>query len=95
MIKQAIEMTKQARLRAFIDIANGRQVMTSNKIEHCEACEQSGGFYTSGVPGILAHMKDGKVHPDAKPERCDACERFSSDAAAAAELQRLGLYSSD
>ena len=54
----------------------------------CEACEELKGFFTSGVPGVLAHMVDGKPHPDAIPERCDTCCRFPSDESAAQELHK-------
>lgn len=57
--------------------------MTEQK---CESCEVPGGFYTSGTPGVLAHMKEGKPHPEAKPERCDTCCRFPSDKAATEAL---------
>ena len=55
----------------------------------CE-CGQPGYFF-SGVPGILAHMEDGKLAPDAKVERCNLCQRYSSDAAALERLRELGL----
>ena len=57
--------------------------------EPCD-CELPGDFHT-GVPGILAAMKDGRVAPQAVVERCDQCCRFESDAAALARLVELGL----
>jgi len=48
------------------------------------------GFYYSGVPGIIAHMKDGRLAPGAKVERCDLCRRYPSDAAALQRLRELG-----
>jgi hypothetical protein len=55
----------------------------------CE-CEGSGYFH-SGVPGILAHFEQGRLAPDAVVERCDLCQRYSSDAAALCALQERGL----
>ena len=54
----------------------------------CE-CEKPGHF-CSGVPGILAHMEDGRLAPGAKVERCDLCQLYSTDEAALAKLQELG-----
>jgi hypothetical protein len=59
--------------------------------EPCE-CEAPGEF-CCGVPGVLAHLENGKVAPYFQVERCDACERFKSDAAAAEKLRELGLFS--
>jgi len=58
----------------------------------CE-CELPGDFYT-GVPGILAAMENGRLAPGAVVERCDLCERYPSDVAAAAKLHELGLAAS-
>ena len=55
----------------------------------CE-CELPGDF-CSGVPGVLAAMDNGRLHPQAVVERCDLCCRFDSDAAARARLVELGL----
>ncbi len=52
-------------------------------------CEQPGDF-CSGVPGILAHMEDGRVTDKAQVERCGLCCRYPSDAAALEKLQGLG-----
>jgi hypothetical protein len=54
-------------------------------------CELSGDF-CCGVPGVLAYLEYGRVPPDCQVERCDACERFASDAAAVARLRELGLF---
>lgn len=54
----------------------------------CE-CEEPGSFY-SGVPGILAHVENGKLTPGAKVERCDLCQRYPSDEAALGKLRELG-----
>jgi hypothetical protein len=53
-------------------------------------CEQE-GFFRSGVPGILAHMRDGRLASGAKVERCDACQRYATDQAAYDQLVALGL----
>jgi hypothetical protein len=53
-------------------------------------CEQPGHF-CSGVPGILAHVKNGHVAPNTDVERCDLCERYPSDEAARGKLRELGL----
>jgi len=50
-------------------------------------CEAPGAFFTSGVPGIVAHLDDGKLAPDATVERCDMCRRYATDAAALKALQ--------
>jgi hypothetical protein len=39
-------------------------------------CEQPGYFY-SGIPGILAHVENGKI--TSTVERCDSCIRFKTD----------------
>ena len=56
---------------------------------HCE-CENS-GYFNSGIPGIIAHVENGRLAGDAKVERCDLCQRYNSDEAALAELQRRGI----
>ena len=55
----------------------------------CE-CELP-GFFCSGVPGILAHMENGRLAEGSDVERCDLCCRYPSDAAAREKLQELGL----
>ena len=59
----------------------------------CE-CELPGPF-SCGVPGVLAWMKDGRVAPGARVERCDECQRLPSDEAARAKLVELGLADAD
>jgi hypothetical protein len=54
------------------------------------ACELPGTF-CSGVPGILAHVENGRLVPGTKVERCDACERYPSDQAALEKLLELGI----
>ena len=55
---------------------------------HCE-CE-SPGFFCSGVPGILAHMENGRLAKGAQVNRCDLCQRYPSDVAAFEKLRELG-----
>ena len=52
-------------------------------------CERSGHF-CSGVPGILAHMENGRLAPGAKVERCDLCQRYPTDEAALKKFRELG-----
>jgi len=59
------------------------------QVSTCE-CEQPGYFH-SGVPGILAHVQDGRLAEGAGVERCDQCQRFAMDADALAELVRRGI----
>jgi hypothetical protein len=56
----------------------------------CE-CQEPGGFFHSGVPGILAHMGAGGVASGTKVYRCDQCQRYPSDADALARLKELRL----
>jgi hypothetical protein len=60
--------------------------------EDDEPCDcEIPGFYCAGVPGILAHLKDGRVAPGALIERCDMCCRFASDEEAKVRLRELGI----
>ncbi len=56
---------------------------------YCE-CELPGNFF-SGVPGIIARVKEGRLVPGAKVERCDTCQRYESDEAAHQKLIELGM----
>lgn len=57
-----------------------------------EPCDcESPGFFHAGVPGILAHLQQGRVAPGALVERCDMCCRFASDVEAIARLRELGI----
>ena len=51
-------------------------------------CEKP-GFFCSGVPGILAHMENGRLAEGAKVNRCDLCQRYPSDEAAFEKLREL------
>ena len=62
--------------------------------EQC-ACEEPAGIYTSGVPGALAYVENGKVPDEASIERCDRCQRYESDQAAFLALKALGMTSED
>ena len=53
----------------------------------CE-CEKP-GFFCSGIPGILAHMENGRLAEGAKVNRCDLCQRYPSDEAAFEKLRQL------
>jgi hypothetical protein len=53
-------------------------------------CEEPGHF-NSGIPGILAHLEDGRLPEGAKVERCDLCRRYPSDAAALEKFRENGL----
>jgi hypothetical protein len=57
----------------------------------CE-CE-SPGFFCSGVPGILAHMENGRLAVGTQVNRCDLCQRYPSDEAAFEKLRELDLAS--
>lgn len=61
----------------------------NHELQRCD-CELPGDF-SSGVPGVLARMEGGRLHPEAVVERCDQCCRFESDAAARSRLVELGL----
>lgn len=56
--------------------------------DRCE-CEKP-GFFCSGVPGILAHMENGRLAEGAVVNRCDLCQRYPSDDAAFEKLRGLG-----
>lgn len=58
------------------------------------ACEQPGAF-CSGVPGILAQVKNGQVVSGTKVERCDLCDLYASDEAALEHLRNLGMVPAD
>ena len=53
-------------------------------------CERP-GFYACGVPGVLAHLENGRVAPGAIVERCDFCKRIPTDEAALKKLVELGI----
>ena len=55
--------------------------------DRCE-CEKP-GFFCSGIPGILAHMENGRLAEGAKVNRCDLCQRYPSDEAALEKLRQL------
>jgi hypothetical protein len=54
------------------------------------ACMQPGYFYC-GVPGVIAHLENGRLPPGAKVERCDQCGRYADDDTARRKLVELGL----
>ena len=55
----------------------------------CE-CEKPGRFHT-GVPGVIAEMRNGQVAPGAEIARCDECRRFPHALAAFSALNARGL----
>ena len=62
--------------------------------EDQEPCDcEAPGFFHAGVPGILAHLQEGRVAPGALVERCDLCRRFASDEEARSRLLELGIAS--
>lgn len=64
----------------------------SEPAEGDEPCDcEALGFFHAGVPGILAHLQEGRVAPGALVERCDICRRFVSDEEAIARLRELGI----
>ena len=56
--------------------------------DRCECAKP--GFFCSGVPGILAHLENGRLAEGARVNRCDLCQRYPSDEAALEKLQELG-----
>ena len=60
----------------------------NHELQRCD-CELPGDF-SSGVPGVLARMEGGRLHPEAVVELCDQCCRFESDAAARSRLVEFG-----
>jgi len=60
-----------------------------NAAEPC-SCEQPGHF-ASGIPGILAHLENGRLVPGTDVQRCDLCQRYPTDEAARAKLMELGI----
>ncbi|MDZ4683786.1 MAG: hypothetical protein SH850_01775 [Planctomycetaceae bacterium] len=54
------------------------------------ACERP-SLFASGVPGILAHIVDGRLASDSSVECCPVCRRFPTVAAALARLEALGI----
>ena len=58
--------------------------------EPCD-CEDPGGAFYSGVPGILAAVRNGRLIEGAAVERCDQCRRYPRDEAARAKLVDLGI----
>ena len=60
--------------------------------EEQEPCDcEAPGFFHAGVPGILAHLREGRVAPGALVEHCDRCRRFGSDEEAKSRLRELGI----
>ena len=86
------EVADQAHDRHGIDSLIGLEVEEDqgDHNRYCCECEMP-GFFCSGVPGILAHLENGRLSEGAKVERCDLCRRYDSDEAASDKLKELGL----
>lgn len=52
---------------------------------------QKPGHFCSGVPGILAHVENGRLGLESRVERCDQCQRYATDQAARDCLVELGI----
>jgi len=55
----------------------------------CE-CELP-GIFCCGVPGILAHFRDGRLAAGCQAERCGLCERYPTDQSAYGRVRERGL----
>lgn len=53
--------------------------------EKCEVCEEPGGIFTTGLPGVFGRVHLGQ--PITNPTRCLECNRYESDEAAAQALE--------
>jgi hypothetical protein len=71
------------------DPIEAKQTGDVSGTEPCD-CELPGVF-CSGVPGILAHIENGRLAPHCNVERCDLCQRYPSDEAALEKLVELGM----
>jgi hypothetical protein len=94
MIELLDSIADQAHDRHSIDclLDNADESIASEDDTRCE-CENP-GFFCSGIPGILAHMENGRLVNGAKVNRCDLCQRYPSDAAAFEKLRELDHASS-
>jgi hypothetical protein len=82
LVELTDELADQAHDRHGIDC-----LLVDEDHTRCE-CEKP-GFFCSGIPGILAHMEDGRLAEGAKVNRCDLCQRYPSDEAAFEKLRQL------
>lgn len=60
-----------------------------DELQPC-ACSQPGHFHC-GVPGVIAHLENGRLPPHGQVERCDQCGRYPDDEAARQQLIDRGL----
>ena len=82
LVELTDELADQAHDRHGIDC-----LLVDEDHTRCE-CEKP-GFFCSGIPGILAHMEDGRLAEGAKVNRCDLCQRYPSVEAAVVKLRQL------
>ena len=87
LVTMADEIADQAHDRHGLDTL--WPLDSDDGAEVCD-CERPGCFY-SGVPGVIAHVKNGRLGKTEMVQRCDMCQRFATDEAALAELYRLGV----
>jgi hypothetical protein len=82
LVELTDELADQAHDRHGIDC-----LLVDEDHTRCE-CEKP-GFFCSGIPGILAHMENGRLAEGTKVNRCDLCQRYPSDKAALEKLRQL------
>jgi len=70
---------------------HGLDCLLDTDDRRCE-CEEP-GYFCSGIPGILAHLENGRLAAGKRAERCDICQRYPSDEAALEKLRELGYGS--
>jgi hypothetical protein len=49
------------------------------------------GFFNCGVPGVLAHLQNGRLPPDGNVQHCNQCGQYPDDESARQKLVELGL----
>ena len=89
------EIADQAHDRFGIDCLQEATDADAKEISDDTRCDcEQPGYFCSGVPGILAHVENGRVSPSTEVERCDLCERYPSNEAAREKLSELDLLDS-
>jgi hypothetical protein len=85
------EIADQAHDHYGIDCLLGNFAVELDRCKNDNRCDcEKDGFFRSGVPGILAHMENGRLAEGAQVNRCDLCQRYPSDEAAFERLRELG-----